>query len=46
VALHAEREEYHRLRLQREIEDGLHRRLVREVDLLEASLSGAGQTNA
>ena len=46
VALHAEREEYRRLRLQREIEDGLHRRLVREVDLLEASLSGAGQTNA
>jgi monovalent cation/hydrogen antiporter len=39
VALRAERDEYYRLRLSREIDDDLHRRLVREVDLMEASLT-------
>lgn len=43
VALRAERDEYYRLRLSREIDDDLHRRLVREVDLMEASLTAPPQ---
>lgn len=43
VALRAERDEYYRLRLSREIDDRLHRRLVREVDLMEASLTAPPQ---
>src|SRR5437588_10117348 len=39
VALRAERDEYYRLRLSREIDDDLHLRLVRQVDLREASLT-------
>jgi CPA1 family monovalent cation:H+ antiporter len=39
LALQAERDEYYRLRLAREINDSLHSRLVRELDLMEASLS-------
>jgi monovalent cation/hydrogen antiporter len=39
VALRAERDEFYRLRLSREIGDELHRRLVREVDLMEAGLT-------
>jgi Na+/H+ antiporter len=40
-ALAAERDELFRLRRAREIDDGLHRRLVQEIDLMEASLSRA-----
>jgi CPA1 family monovalent cation:H+ antiporter len=43
AALRAERDEYYRLRLSREIDDDLHRRLVREVDLMEASLTAPPQ---
>lgn len=43
VALRAERDEYYRLRLSREIDDDLHLRLVREVDLMEAGLTRAPQ---
>ncbi|MBM0207646.1 Na+/H+ antiporter [Micromonospora sp. STR1s_5] len=39
IALRAERDEYYRLRLAREIGDPLHQKLVREVDLLETSIS-------
>jgi monovalent cation/hydrogen antiporter len=39
VALGAERDEFYRLRLSRESGDELHRRLVREVDLMEAGLT-------
>lgn len=39
AAVRAERDELYRLRLSREIDDDLHRRLVREVDLREASLA-------
>ncbi len=40
-ALRAERDELYRLRLSRQIDDLLHRRLVRELDLEEASLSAS-----
>lgn len=39
AALRAERDEYYRHRLAHEIDDPLHRRLVRQTDLMEASLS-------
>jgi CPA1 family monovalent cation:H+ antiporter len=38
-ALRAERDELHRMRMSREIDDTLHRKLLREVDLNEAALS-------
>ncbi len=41
VALRAERDELYRLRLARRINDPVHRRLVREIDLMEASLSAS-----
>lgn len=41
-ALQAEREELYRLRLDRGIDDDVHRALLREIDLVEASLSPAG----
>jgi CPA1 family monovalent cation:H+ antiporter len=40
TALRAERDELYRLRLAGQIDDQIHRRLVGELDLLEASLSG------
>lgn len=40
-ALAAERDELYRLRHARSIDDDVHRALIREVDLMEASLSGA-----
>ncbi|HVY59388.1 MAG TPA: Na+/H+ antiporter [Xanthobacteraceae bacterium] len=46
IALRAERDEYYRLRRSREIDDPLHRRLVREVDLEEASLSSSLHRNS
>lgn len=42
AALAAERKRLYRLRLERKIDDELHRRLVQEIDLVEASLSGRG----
>jgi CPA1 family monovalent cation:H+ antiporter len=39
AALRAERDELYRLRLARRIYDPLHRKLVREVDLMETALS-------
>jgi CPA1 family monovalent cation:H+ antiporter len=41
-ALAAERDELYRLRLTRSIDDDVHQALIREVDLMEASLSVAG----
>jgi len=41
-ALRAEREELRRLRLDRGIDDDVHRALLREIDLVEASLTPAG----
>ena len=41
-ALQAEREELYRLRLDRGIDDDVHRALLREIDLVEASLTPAG----
>jgi Na+/H+ antiporter len=41
AALRAERDELYRLRRAREIDDDVHRRLVREIDLMEASLARA-----
>ena len=38
-ALRAERDELYRLRRSQEINDSLHRRLVREIDLMEAALA-------
>ncbi len=43
VALDAERDELYRLRLARKISDHTHRRLVREIDLAETSLSATQQ---
>ncbi len=40
-ALHAERDELYHLRLARYIDDALHRKLVREIDLMEAGLSAS-----
>ncbi|HYQ17351.1 MAG TPA: hypothetical protein VEQ58_16375, partial [Polyangiaceae bacterium] len=40
-ALQAEREELYRLRLDRGIDDDVHRALLREIDLVEASLTPA-----
>jgi len=41
-ALEAEREELYRLRMERGIDDDVHRALLREIDLVEASLTPAG----
>jgi Na+/H+ antiporter len=41
-ALQAEREELRRLRLDRGIDDDVHRVLLREIDLVEASITPAG----
>ena len=41
VAARAERDEYYRLRLSREIDDPVHQKLVRELDVLEAIPSPA-----
>lgn len=41
-ALKAEREELRRLRLDRGIDDDVHRALLREIDLVEASITPAG----
>jgi CPA1 family monovalent cation:H+ antiporter len=41
-ALEAEREELYRLRMERGIDDDVHRALLREIDLVEASLTRAG----
>jgi monovalent cation/hydrogen antiporter len=40
-ALHAERDELYRLRKDRGIDDDVHQRLLREIDLMEASLTTA-----
>jgi CPA1 family monovalent cation:H+ antiporter len=37
VAARAERDEYYRLRLSGEIDDPIHQKLVRELDVLEAT---------
>lgn len=42
LALGAERQELYRLRRSHSIDDGVHRQLLREIDLLEVSLSRAG----
>jgi hypothetical protein len=39
AALAAERDELHRLRMSHQIDDVLHQRLTREIDLMEAALS-------
>lgn len=39
AALGAERDELYRLRMSRQIDDPLHQKLVREIDLMEAALS-------
>jgi len=41
-ALQAEREELRRLRMDRGIDDDVHRALLREIDLVEASITPAG----
>jgi CPA1 family monovalent cation:H+ antiporter len=41
IALRAERHELYRLRRAGDIDDGVHRRLVGQLDLIEASLSHA-----
>lgn len=43
AALAAERDELYRLRRAHSIDDDLHQRLLREIDLMEASLQGAAR---